>query len=490
VATDGLGALVRLWCGWIGRASAASCVVLMVCAISSPAASAALTIGPPDVSSAADSGGVSCGGGTQLDCAVFNLTDNRGGLVQAPSDGTITSWSVGGLEGTGRLLVIAAVAGGRYEIVAKSAQETEPCVMSNGTCGGEGPGVVNPQYTFPTDLPISAGEMLGIELISPSGCFTIANPTSQGCGFVGADAHNPVAGTATFWNQTPPLGVPTAPSSNTAFGEQVLVNAAEQPSSITQTQQADLVQACDAAQAGTAPSAALSGDGYNVGLNVAEPGTVTANVEFDGSGSSGSSVLVFDGTGAGSSVLVFDGSGGSGSSVLVFDGSGGSGSSVLTFDGSTGSGSSVLAFSGGNPTSGPVLASPDGSMGLASAQQSAALACQVTFEGSGGSGSSVAADSAAKHHPPSGARLCIRKITHAPARCSKLRRRTPTAIASLTRTFSTTGHVMLHIPLSKLGRLMLLAAREADRLYHHRHPHSHKHPSLRLKVTLSFKPGR
>lgn len=118
-----------------------------------------------------------------------------------------------------------------------------------------------------------------------------------------------MAGTATFWDQTPPLGVPTAPSSNTASGEQVLVNAVEQLSSITQTQQADLVQACDAAQAGTSPSAALAGGGYNVSLNVGEPGTVTATVAFDGSGS------------AGSSVLVFDGSGGSGSSVLVFDGS-------------------------------------------------------------------------------------------------------------------------------------------------------------------------
>jgi uncharacterized protein (TIGR03437 family) len=68
---------------------------------------------------------------------------------------------------------------------------------------------------------------------------------------------------------------------------------------------------------------------------------------FDGSGSSGSSVLVFDGSGgSGSSVLVFDGSGSSGSSVLVFEGSGSSGSSVLTFDGSGGSGSSVLVFEG------------------------------------------------------------------------------------------------------------------------------------------------
>jgi hypothetical protein len=91
------------------------------------------------------------------------------------------------------------------------------------------------------------------------------------------------------------------------------------------------------------------------------------------------------------------------------------------------------------------------------APQSAPLVCQVTFDGAAGAGSSVAAQTAGKHHQPSRARLCLRRTKHARVRCAKLRHVTPPAIAALKRRFSTSGQVKLHVPLSKVGRLLLLA---------------------------------
>jgi hypothetical protein len=232
------------------------------------------------------------------------------------------------------------------------------------------------------------------------------------------------------------------------------------------------------------------------------PGTVDATVAFDGStgqgssllvfeggGSSGSSLLVFDGgTSSGSSVLVFDGSGGSGSSVLVFDGTGGSGSSVLTFDGSTGSGSSVLTFEGSGGSGSSLLVPP--TLGSGSVNGT------VAFDGSGSNGSALfrrgpfaqPATAASVRHPKK-VMLCIRRHKHSKPKCTTLKAARVPFIATTKTAFTTAGPHTLLLPVSKAGRAILTAEREAERLYRERHPHGHSPPKLPLKVVVSYLPS-
>jgi hypothetical protein len=230
-------------------------------------------------------------------------------------------------------------------------------------------------------------------------------------------------------------------------------------------------------------------------FDAASAGTVDDTVTLDGAGGSGSSVLVFV---SGSSVLVFDRSGSSGSNVLTFgssaggvltfDGSGGNGSSVLTFDGSSGSGSALLTFEGSGGSGSSILVPPPPSAG-------STTDTIVAFDGSGGAGSSIAADRSAPDagiasaRSPKRVRLCIRRHKHAHAKCMTLRPAPVPFIATASTTFTAPGTQSLKLPVSRTGNLILIAAREADRLYHKRHPHGHHEPLLGLKIVVSFKPS-
>src|ERR1700722_14931197 len=125
-----------------------------------------------------------------------NVSDNEGGLLGAPASGTLTSWTAGGLEGKGELVVMAPEPGGKYEIVAKSVPESEPCIASQGLpCGAIFlPSV--PVYTFPTNLPIAAGDMLGIELLGDSRC-VIQSEDGLGCAYIGTNGSRTPGGPLT-----------------------------------------------------------------------------------------------------------------------------------------------------------------------------------------------------------------------------------------------------------------------------------------------------
>ena len=83
--------------------------------------------------------------------ATCTLAQNAltGATVTAPSDGTITQWSIRDASGTFRLRVLQPVSGG-LQIVVSSGPAT---------LGGS-----DSVSTFPTDLAITTGDYIGLEL--------------------------------------------------------------------------------------------------------------------------------------------------------------------------------------------------------------------------------------------------------------------------------------------------------------------------------------
>ncbi len=256
-------------------------------------------------------------------------------------------------------------------------------------------------------------------------------------------------------------------------------------------QQAALMQACEGAADDA--NSALGDGGFDSEVDVDQPGALTATVVYDGSG--GGSVLTYEGPGGGSvltyngssggSVLTYEGS--SGGSVLTYEGSGGG--SVLTYEGS-GGGSSVLTYNGSGGGS-SVAADPGGGPTVAS--ETTAVSCQSNFDGAGG-GSSVAVDltvaraAATRAVGKDRVRLCLRKRRHAKPRCISLRRIALPPVAQLTEKVAKTGETPIRIPLSTLGRMLLIAGRSADTVYRHKNPHGLRPPRLGLKLTLNITP--
>ena len=87
------------------------------------------------------------------------------------------------------------------------------------------------------------------------------------------------------------------------------------------------------------------------------------------------------------------------------------------------------------------------------------------------------------------ARLCIRSRRHAKPHCINLRRIALPPVAQLTEPGRKAGESSIHIPLTRLGRMLLIAGRAANAEYRHRHPHGKRPPTLRLKLTLSLTPS-
>ena len=147
------------------------------------------------------------------DCSYVATMKASGVVAQAPADGTITSWSVAFWNGTADLVIVRQTPSGQDEIVAKSAQETEPCIPQP-IFGGE---ICNPQkgvFTYKTNLPVKKGDFIGIEGISAKGCGAVYF-NGGSCFMVG------FAGSATsqYWNQTPALNTPTPYSNDGGQGE-------------------------------------------------------------------------------------------------------------------------------------------------------------------------------------------------------------------------------------------------------------------------------
>ena len=183
-------------------------------------------------------------------------------------------------------------------------------------------------------------------------------------------------------------------------------------------------------------------------------------------------MLTYEGS-SGGSVLTYEGSGGG--SVLTYEGSGG-GSSVLTYNGS-GGGSSVAA----DPGDGPTVASETTAVSCQSnltEPVAAAVAVDLT----------VARAAATRAVGKDRVRLCLRKRRHAKPRCISLRRIALPPVAQLTEKVAKTGETPIRIPLSTLGRMLLIAGRSADTVYRHKNPHGLRPPRLGLKLTLNITP--
>lgn len=145
--------------------------------------------------------------------------------VAAPAPGTITSWSVEEFSGSAELIVLQPDAGGAYSVVAQSAKESEPCTANsnNEYCIP----VENQVYTFQTDLPIAAGQVIGINALNSAGCETV-KPID--CTIIGGVSRD--GGSQAFLNPTPALNTPTVPYSYTA--SPFTVNAVEQTTPSTE----------------------------------------------------------------------------------------------------------------------------------------------------------------------------------------------------------------------------------------------------------------
>ncbi len=144
-----------------------------------------------------------------------------GDLVQAPSDGTITNWSVEAFSGSAQLLIMQAGTDGTFTVVGESQVETEPCVTEiEGACEGNFKHV----NTFVTDLPIAAGQYVGLELISPASCTFDQTPnTCSNIGIVpGSNSFSP---SSAYFEPAPAENVATTPKDNSY--EAVTYNATE-----------------------------------------------------------------------------------------------------------------------------------------------------------------------------------------------------------------------------------------------------------------------
>jgi hypothetical protein len=127
-----------------------------------------------------------------------------GATVTAPSDGTITQWSIRDASGTFRLVVLQPPASS-LQVVASSA----PATLTVG----------DSVSTFPTDLAISAGDYIGLELsplsevglIVQSGASIVQFEVSNGKTFVFEDLDEMLVN-ATEQPNPPPEPTPPGPT--------------------------------------------------------------------------------------------------------------------------------------------------------------------------------------------------------------------------------------------------------------------------------------
>jgi|GEM_PF-4984163 len=153
-----------------------------------------------------------------VDCAFVSTEDPTGVSGQAPADGTITKWRMAGFQGSAKLLVLEATGGGKFEIVQRSAEESEPCVDKSGICI---PGET--LYEFTTNLPIKKGQFIGVEGFSPEDCNE--SPQAETCTFFGFGG-----GASKVYRVTPADDAPATPDESNGG---LLLNAQEETTTKT-----------------------------------------------------------------------------------------------------------------------------------------------------------------------------------------------------------------------------------------------------------------
>lgn len=186
-----------------------------------------VTLGPPLPVDPSDLVG-STGCGVAPDCAAFNFNNPvNSWIAAAQSDGTITSWNIQDFSGSAQLIVVEPVnvSTNTYQITAESPTETAPCVVQQGAsiCGPAQSGL----NTYSANLPISAGEFVGVRFISPTNC---QSDTPEDCTIGSAIAIGPevAAPSADYdWLPTPAINTPAAV---TGYGPDsaIAMNATEQ----------------------------------------------------------------------------------------------------------------------------------------------------------------------------------------------------------------------------------------------------------------------
>jgi Invasin, domain 3 len=211
-------------------------------------------------------------------CTYLNTALPTGTLAQATSSGTITSWSVQNFDGSAQLDIVKANADGTYTMVAQSAVESEPCSGVGEDCDPV-PFMV---YTFTSNLPIAAGEYIGIDL-ETSSC-----PAESDCpqvGFYSGLVSQPYVATTEFFKDSPALNSPATPM---PYQQAMLYDAQEQvgktvsvsvsPSTITADGRSQTT-ATATVKAGSTP---VSGD--DVSITSSDPDESVGAVTSTGSG--------------------------------------------------------------------------------------------------------------------------------------------------------------------------------------------------------------
>lgn len=197
------------------RAALAGLTALVLAMLLLPAwpaaakAASTVTLGPSlPTAESPDGAGLECFSAPE--CTYF--TEHAGAFtVPAPAPGTITSWSVEEFSGSAELVVLQPEAGGAYSVVAQSAKESEPCMSNpnNNYCIPHTAQV----YTFQTDLPIVAGQVIGIDVLNPPGC---EGDMPIDCTIIGdvAPGDPQDDGSQAYLDPTPAPNTPTVPTSD------------------------------------------------------------------------------------------------------------------------------------------------------------------------------------------------------------------------------------------------------------------------------------
>jgi hypothetical protein len=199
-------------------------LLVVLAALAWPAAAGAstVTIGPPLPLSAPTVNGVPCPS-LGPDCWYTNVELPPGGVVEAPQNGTITSWKAEGLAGRAEPVIIVQDPGmSMYSIVSEGQPVSEPCGGTPGLCNGG-----TTLSTFTADLTIAKGQFFAIRMISAAGC--IAEPAGSGCSTIGGATDHGVHGGSGA--NTQPVGTPT--SADNDPDATIAISAAEQLASST-----------------------------------------------------------------------------------------------------------------------------------------------------------------------------------------------------------------------------------------------------------------
>ena len=167
-----------------------------------------VTLGPSlPTASPPGGGGLLCF--SAPDCTYF--TEGSMAFVAkapAPDDPELVGRGV--LSAMPSSVVLQPDGGGAYSIVAQSAEQFEPCTSNpnNNYCIPPSDAV----YTFQTNLPIAAGQLIGIETINKPNC---DNDNPIDCTIIGDVESGPQAtGGQAYLDPTPALNTPTVPRSD------------------------------------------------------------------------------------------------------------------------------------------------------------------------------------------------------------------------------------------------------------------------------------